>query len=55
MYYISNAVQHVGLQNGRSIEHCVLLNVGCLVKAIVASFIHRNYFRTNLSTCSIST
>ena len=38
------AVQHVGVQNGRALEHCILLSLGCVGRAIVASFLLLSIF-----------
>jgi len=37
MYYISEFGQNVGLQHGCSLQHCILLSVGCPGRAITAN------------------
>jgi len=38
MLYICKTGQHVVQQYGRFLEQCILLILGCLEKAIIASF-----------------
>jgi len=44
MYYKIKVVQHVCLQSGRSLEHCILLNVGCLGKTLIVYFITATFY-----------
>jgi hypothetical protein len=44
MYYISKVVQHVDMQHGRLLEHCILLSLGCLGREVIASFLLLSFF-----------
>jgi hypothetical protein len=41
------AVKHVVLQHGRSLQHCTLLSMYCLGRAIIEYFFIAKYFPTN--------
>ena len=45
MYYISMAVQHVGLRHGRSLKDCILLSVSRLRRAIICVLPIVNFFQ----------